>query len=352
MTTFPKILLIFSCILFGFIGVLGYSKSKKNEEIPLIAVSEEVILVTPPSQLVEIEPEDKVEVVSSIIEDNPSTETAVEEDEVPLATVNDADLPKADRIAELFSKIEPNLKLVEVVTYRSRVNWLKGRPAWLSDYAAHYKTSRHFIARSLNQKKPEDKPDYNKQDVAEGDKFTVLRTDKIIEFYLLIDVSRCKMWFYALDRGAQTKTLLKDYTVGLGRPDTSKRSHSLTPLGIYRLGDKIAVYKPKGMGLHSGKKQEMIQIFGTRWIPFDKEVENCTASAKGFGIHGVPWTPNENGTYTQDEESLGKYESDGCVRLSTKEMEELFAIIVTKPTTVELVKDYRLATFTENFKSN
>ena len=34
----------------------------------------------------------------------------------------------------------------------------------------------------------------------------------------------------------------------------------------------------------------MIRVFGTRWIPFEEELDDTTASAKGLGIHGVPWT--------------------------------------------------------------
>ena len=61
------------------------------------------------------------------------------------------DVPEADRVDELFNRQDPKFPIVETIPYRSRVAWQKGRPAWLSDYAAHYKTSRHFIARSLNE---------------------------------------------------------------------------------------------------------------------------------------------------------------------------------------------------------
>ena len=53
----------------------------------------------------------------------------------------------------------------------------------------------------------------------------------------------------------------------------------------------------------------------------------------------------ENGQHelVPDESSLGKYESDGCIRLSNSDMEELFAIIITKTREVEIVKDFHLA---------
>lgn len=244
-------------------------------------------------------------------------------------------LPEANRIDQLFNKEGPKLPIVETITYKSRVSWQKGRPAWLSDYASHYHTSRHFIARSLNGK-----PDYFKQDLAEGDRFNVLSTDKNIAFHLIVDTSRCKMWLYYDDLDTTKRTLLKTYPVCLGRVNGSKASGLLTPIGKYTLGNKVAIYKPSTMGYHKGQHIEMISVFGTRWIPFDKELENCSSPPKGFGIHGVPWKLNPSGTYEEDRTSLGKYESDGCIRMASDDIEELFAIIITKPATIELVKDF------------
>jgi hypothetical protein len=50
------------------------------------------------------------------------------------------------------------------------------------------------------------------------------------------------------------------------------------------------------------------------------------------------------GQYVEDKAKLGKYDSDGCVRLAAEDVEEIFAIVLTKPTTVDLVKDFREAT--------
>ena len=250
------------------------------------------------------------------------------------------ELPEADRIEELFNKDGPKLPIVETITYKSLVPWQKGRPAWLSDYAGHYETSRHFIARSLNGK-----PDYFKQELAEGARFNVLRKDKNFEFALIVDTSRCKMWFYYVDLDQKQKVLLKTYPVGLGRLDASKTSGLLTPLGKYTLGDRVAIFKPKTMATHQGKKVEMITIFGTRWIPFDAEVGSASAPAKGFGLHGTPWLPNAKGELVDQVDSIGKYESDGCVRLLTPDMEEIFSIIITKPATIEIVRDFTDSNF-------
>lgn len=240
-----------------------------------------------------------------------------------------------DRIRLFFSKGMDKLPIVETITYTSRVDWLKGRPAWLSDYASHFETSRHFIARSLNGK-----PDYLSQKVSPGDKFNVLRLDKNINFYLLVDLKGLTMDFYYLDYDKDERVFLKSYPVGVGRLDSYSPSGSLTPTGKYSLGNKVAIYSPGVEHYFQNQKTHMIEVFGTRWIPFEKEIENCSDSAKGYGIHGVPCIYDaEKGTLTESENMLGTYSSDGCIRLRKDDVEELFAIIITKPTIVEIVKD-------------
>lgn len=246
------------------------------------------------------------------------------------------DVPEVDRVRQLFALDSSRLPIVETVSFTSRVPWLKGRPAWIADYASHYETSRHFIARSLNKK-----IDYFTQKVSPGDKFNVFKKDKNIQFHLLIDLSACRLFFYYVDVGANERVLLKTYRVGLGRVDAQKTSGLLTPIGKYSLGNRIAIYKPGTMGFFQDDKVEMIRVFGTRWIPFEKEVEGCSEAAKGFGLHGAPWTFDASGQLTEDKSKIGKYDSDGCIRLASEDMEELFAIVITKPTTIELVKNFR-----------
>jgi lipoprotein-anchoring transpeptidase ErfK/SrfK len=48
-------------------------------------------------------------------------------------------------------------------------------------------------------------------------------------------------------------------------------------------------------------------ILGTRWMGLDKP---------GYGIHG-----------TTDPQSLGKQVTQGCVRLSNRDVEELYTIV-------------------------
>lgn len=264
------------------------------------------------------------------------SKTVEEEVEVLAERSHAVAIPEVDRVKELFNLSAPKLPIVETVTYSSRAPWQKGKSAWLSDYASHYKTSRHFIARSLNQK-----ADYFKQTVKEGDRFNVLKTDTHFAFHLILDLTALKMLFYYVDLDSQQAELIKTYPVSVGRPDHESPSGYLTPLGVYSLGDKVAIYDAKKVGFYQGKKTELIKIFGTRWIPFDKEIDHCTASAKGLGIHGMPWFEDPfTKDFREDLNSLCAHSSDGCIRLKTDDIEELYAIVVSRPTTIEIVKSY------------
>lgn len=338
----PRLLAICGALLFGVIFVMALFKGDKAEEASVITTSPittKVSAKAPTEVILNLEP-----VASSthatpnpIVVSKPKELAPVvvtKSETSPAQDNKKVDVPNEDRMEELFKKGSSPFKFIETVTYKSRVGWQKGRPAWLSDYAAYYETSRHFIARSLNGKS-----DYFKQDINEGDRFNAFKKDVNLKFHLLVDASLCKMWLYAIDGTHNETTLLKTYNVCLGRPDSGKTSGLLTPLGRYTLGSRIAIYKPKVMSYHNGKKIEMVRVFGSRWIPFEKEIADATAPAKGFGIHGVPWI-DKKGELSQDKSSLGKYESDGCVRLSTEDMEEIFAIIITKPTEIEIVRHF------------
>lgn len=319
-----RVFLIFTVVLFAAIGFAAIRKSEKKSSIVVNSEKETTVeIVTPkpaPPAPKPVEP--------------PPPE--VTQDELPRPA---GDMPTADRISELFNVYEPKLPIVETVTYKSHTAWQKGRPAWIADYASHYETSRHFIARSLNGK-----PDYFKQDISDGKRFNVLHPEKELKFHMVVDLSRCKLLLWAVDASDNKNYLLKTYDVGLGRFETNRPSGSLTPLGVYTLGKNIAIYKPKVTGFYNGEKTEMIKIFGTRWIPFDEEVSDVTAPAKGFGIHGVPWIEDpQTGTLAEQRESIRKYDSDGCIRLLTEDIEEIFSIVITKPTTIEIVKDFHEA---------
>ncbi len=340
----PKFLTIGAVALFAVIGVTAYLRKSGSSSVnategvafrpiqPSAAPAPETAVLAMPAKVVQ-----QKEVVNPV---------GAEIKKAPPSTIGNSqlqslqdDFPIIDRVFQLYTTGASKLPIVETITYTSSVPWLKGRPAWVADYAAHYNTSRHFIARSLNGK-----ADYFSQKIFDGSKFNVFRKDKRIQFYLLVDVSRLKMGFYYIDLDTNERVLLKTYRVGLGRLDSSRPSGSLTPLGRYALGDKVAIYQPGTMSYVLDQKVEMIRIFGTRWIPFDQEIERATASAKGYGIYGAPWNlEDKTGKWSECRECVGKYDTDGGVRLLSEDLEEIFSIIISKPSFIEIVKDFREA---------
>jgi lipoprotein-anchoring transpeptidase ErfK/SrfK len=315
---FPKILLFGAIGLFAVIGAVALFKKKEPAQVAQTVGKG----ARAPSIKKEIRPEKIV-----LTQNKTLTKAEIADD-----------FPVIDRMFQLFTTGPTKLPIVETVTYSSSVPWLKGRPAWIADYATYYATSRHFIARGLNGK-----ADYFTQKIAPGSKFNVFRKDKEIHFYLLVDVSRSKMGLYYLDLETKERLLLKTYQVGLGRLDQQSASGSLTPVGIYSLGSKIAVYKPGSTGIFRDQKIEMISVFGTRWIPFHEALEG-SPPVKGYGIHGAPWTlDSKTGQFVENRDCLGRYESDGSILLSAEDMEELFSIIITKPSFVVIVKDFHAA---------
>lgn len=244
-----------------------------------------------------------------------------------------SDFPQIDRISQLFTTGPSKLPIVETVTYSSSVPWLKGRPAWIADYAIYYNTSRHFIARSLNGR-----PDYFTQTVADKSKFNVFKLNKPIQFHLLVDLSHCKMGFYYVDLDTNERVLLKTYSVGLGRQHPQSPSGSLTPLGEFKLGNKVAIYQPGVKGFYHGKEVEMIQVFGTRWLPMIPQGV-ADAHNQGYGLQGVPVLQEG----VESLEGVGAYSTDGCIRLKSADIEEIFSIVVSKPTFVHVVPTCRAA---------
>ena len=343
----PKIILLSSVLLFAGIGITAVVKKRGRTPVSTTVVAKEAPVKNAPAapKAVAAAPPRSLAVTSAPLIVNATGAPVSREPASPLApsATNplDAkdDFPMIDRVHQLFTKGSTKLPIVETITYESSVPWLKGRPAWLADYAAHYTTSRHFIARSLNGR-----PDYSMQTVSSGCRFNVFRRDKHIQFWLLVDLSRCKMGFYYVDLDTSERILLKTYHVGVGSLAESRPSGTLTPLGRYSIGNKIAVYSPGKKGLFQGKEVEMMRVFGTRWLPFDEEIEGCTLPAKGYGIQGAPWVEDARShELVENRDCVGKYGSDGCIRLSVEDMEELFSIVITKPTFVEIVKDFRQA---------
>ena len=332
----PKIIAIGSIVVFTIIAVLAFVKNGNHDK-------QEYSCIARPqtTQEINIEPksiESKDQNSKPQLKDKSASavsEVVKEESKDVNETAQIEDqLPNDDKIDLLFATDGSKLPLVETITYSSRVPWLSGRPAWIADYASHFETSRHFIARSLNKK-----TDYFTQKVSPGDRFNVLKKD--VSFHILIDLSRTKAWFYGIDQVTNKRYLLKSYNVGVGRKDLKRVSGYLTPIGKFQLGSKVAIYKPGIMGYFQDQQMEMIRVFGTRWMPFEKELGGCSDGARGYGIHGAPWINDpSSGKLVEEREKIGKYESDGCIRLFSEDIEEIFSIVVSKPTVIEVVNNF------------
>ena len=316
----PKNIFIGSVALFALIGGIALVKkgfSSKGDQTP---VAKENLIS---SQEKEPQLKEAAERISELLK--PIKDRVASEE--------------VDQVWRLFAFGKEKSPIVETVRYKSRVPWLKGRSAWIADYAAHYATSRHFIARSLNGR-----PDYENQKVSPGDQFNVFNPDRNLNFYLLVDLSRCKMWLYYCDPDRKESELLKTYKVGLGRLDPSSDFASLTPKGQFLLGNKVAIFKPGSKGYFQGEEVEMVRVFGTRWLPFAEEISGEGGDPRGYGFHGAPWlVDEETKSYKESFETVERYESDGCIRLKQDDIEELYSIVITKPTVVEIVTDYSQA---------
>ncbi len=87
----------------------------------------------------------------------------------------------------------------------------------------------------------------------------------------------------------------------------STGEHAKTPIGTFKIIDKIAQppwHKPGGKAIPYGDPENLL---GTHWLALD---------LPGYGLHG-----------TWDPDSIGTQSSAGCVRLLNSDIEELYTIL-------------------------
>jgi lipoprotein-anchoring transpeptidase ErfK/SrfK len=89
------------------------------------------------------------------------------------------------------------------------------------------------------------------------------------------------------------------YQVAVGKSSTP------SPTGEFKIVNRVKnpIYYHKGQVIAAGKSNPV----GSRWMGL---------SAKGYGIHG-----------TNQPDSIGKAASTGCIRMSKRDLEELFAVL-------------------------
>lgn len=120
---------------------------------------------------------------------------------------------------------------------------------------------------------------------------------------LAIQVSKSKHDLLVTSNGR----FFKRYRVGTGKYDR-------TPVGTFVVSDRIKEpvwWRADGQTIPFGDKEN---ILGTRWMAL--KATGTTEAVKGYGIHG---------TWAND--SIGKDESAGCIRLKNEDVEELFGLI-------------------------
>ncbi len=93
--------------------------------------------------------------------------------------------------------------------------------------------------------------------------------------------------------------LVKIYHVAVGKASTP------SPTGEFKIVNRVTnpTYYHKGQVIPAGKNNPV----GTRWMGL---------SAKSYGIHG-----------TNQPSSIGKAASTGCIRMSQRDLEELFTLV-------------------------
>ena len=167
----------------------------------------------------------------------------------------------------------------------------------LRKIAMKHNTSVEAVQRSNNMKLT----DFN---VQLGKTFNIY----VGKWEIVISKSRKKLYLF------DDKKLFKVYGVGIGK-------QGRTPTGIFKTGGKRKKpdwYSPTGKIPYGDPKN----VLGTRWIRLIPNGKTSRAIS-GLGIHGT-WSP----------ESIGKAESNGCLRLLNKDVEELFAILPNERKTV------------------
>jgi len=331
----PKLFLTVSFLLFAGIGTVALVKQKQQtlsmpSQVVVDNSSEQHVDPSLLSRPKELSPTLLVPSKKATELPLPAVEMAPEEQPVVIEHDEEPEALKA-----LFLR-GSSCPIVETVRYKSHVPWKPHRPAWLIDYAYHHKTPLEFLYRSMY-----DGEDKIPSSVADGVQFNVYRDNVDFRFHLVASLSSCRMRMYYVLLKEKKVVFLKSYPICVGRKSEQAASGTLTPLGLFQLGPRVAVFKPHMMGSHKGKRVELMQIFGSHWIPFEKEIAGCSVPAKGYGIHGTPMVRNSRGDIEEQINTLGGYHSDGCIRLSGKEMKELFSVISTRKTYVEIVPSFQ-----------
>jgi LysM repeat protein len=114
-------------------------------------------------------------------------------------------------------------------------------------------------------------------------------------FSIIVDNKQCTLTVLLDDE------VIKAYDVATGKNNS-------TPIGSFKVRDKLVnpAWYNRGMVIPPESPEN---VLGTRWM-------GLTTAEPGYGIHG-----------TIEPESIGYQSTEGCIRMSNEDVEELYSII-------------------------
>ncbi|MBU4252145.1 MAG: L,D-transpeptidase family protein [Candidatus Omnitrophica bacterium] len=192
------------------------------------------------------------------------------------------DFPESPEVMNWQKKTEDlNIKLLfsPALTPKSIIYQIRPGDT-LNKIAREHKTTTELIMKSNN---------INDALIVPGRKIKVWNAP----FNILVDKSQNILML------KDNEEIIKTYTVSTGK-------NSCTPVGKFKIVNKL----PNPTWFKSGAivpPQSAENVLGTRWMGFD---------LAGYGIHG-----------TIEPKDLGKQVTQGCVRLSNADVEEIYSII-------------------------
>jgi lipoprotein-anchoring transpeptidase ErfK/SrfK len=202
-----------------------------------------------------------------------------------------AEFPNSAEVTNWQKRVEEaNIKLLfsPIVTLQSTLYEIKPGDT-LIKIAREFKTTTDLIKKSNNLL---------------NDRITPGRKLKVWtqRFSIFVDKSQNILTLKSQEE------ILKTYIVSTGKNNS-------TPTGNFKITSKLLnpTWFKDGAVIPSGSPEN---ILGTRWLGFD---------LPGYGIHG-----------TTDPQTLGKQITQGCVRMSNPDVEELY-IIVPEGTEVTII---------------
>jgi lipoprotein-anchoring transpeptidase ErfK/SrfK len=194
------------------------------------------------------------------------------------------DFPEAPEITEWQKKVENiNIKLLFSSQQTPKSVIYQIRPGdTLNKIAREYKTTTELIMKSNN---------INDALIIPGRKIKIWNTP----FNILVDKSQNILLLRS------NEEIFKTYIVSTGKDNC-------TPVGTFKIVNKL----PNPTWFKAGAvvpAESPQNVLGTRWMGFN---------LAGYGIHG-----------TTEPKELGKQVTQGCVRLSNADVEELYSIVPT-----------------------